>query len=373
MNDVSPPDVAVLVSEFGKGGMGKMRIQLINQLVAKGLTVHLLYAKDFSEHSQGDLDPRVRVFRLRTTNAITGVPQLADYLRRFRPRALLTQRLRVNVLAHRARALARVPVRLYATINTHVSRALESQSAGRRRSRLRQIRGYFPKNDGLIAVSRGVAEDFAGLIGWPADAIDVAPNPVIKPELDALAREAVDHPWFQPGEPPVILGVGRLTTQKFFPDLIQAFARLRQHHEARLVILGKGPQREVIQEAARAAGIEADFDLPGFTNNPYAFMARSRMFVLSSGWEGSPNVLVEAMAVGTPVVATNCPSGPEEILEGGRLAPLVPVGEPQALAEAMERVWNNPPDAEVLRASARERYSPQRSAEAFMRAMELTG
>jgi glycosyltransferase involved in cell wall biosynthesis len=367
------PDLAVLVSELGKGGMGKMRIQLMNALVEQGLTLDLLFAKELSEYSTADLDPRVRVVRLRTTNALAGVPQLAAYLRRSQPTALLTQRIRVNILAHRAKAVARVPVRVYATINTHVSRALENRSERERRRRLHKIRRYFPRNDGLIAVSRGVADDFAGLIGWPADAIDVAPNPVIKPELDALAREAVDHPWFQPGEPPVILGVGRLTTQKFFPDLIQAFARLRQHHEARLVILGKGPQREVIQEAAKAAGVEADFDLPGFTANPYAFMARSRMFVLSSGWEGSPNVLVEAMAVGAPVVATNCPSGPEEILEGGRLAPLVSVGDPEALAEAMERVWNNPPDPETLRASARERYSPERSAEAFMRAMDLAG
>ncbi|HKJ71090.1 MAG TPA: glycosyltransferase [Gammaproteobacteria bacterium] len=367
------PDLAVLVSELGKGGMGKMRIQLINALVARGLTVDLLFAKELSEYSTADLDPRVRVVRLRTTNALTGVPQLAAYLRRSRPTALLTQRIRVNILAHRARAVARVPVRVYATINTHVSRALENRSERERRARLGKIRRYFPRNDGLIGVSRGVADDFADLLGWPRESIDVAPNPVIKPELDELAAAPVDHPWFQPGEPPVVLGVGRLTTQKYFPDLIRAFARLRERHEARLVILGKGPRRDEIEAAARDAGIEADFDLPGFVANPYAYMARSRMFVLSSGWEGSPNVLVEAMAVGTAVVATDCPSGPREILEGGRLAPLVPVGDPEALAEAMERVWNDPPDPEVLRASARERYSPDRSAEAFMRAMGLAG
>lgn len=374
MEESSPnrhPDLAVLVSELGKGGMGKMRIQLINALVESGLTVDLLFAKELSEYSTADLDPRVRIVRLRTTNAISGVPQLAAYLRWNRPEALLTQRLRVNILAHRAKALARVPVRVYATINTHVSRALDNQTPTERKRRLRKTRRHFPKNDGLIGVSRGVADDFADLLGWRREAIQVAPNPVIRPDLEELAKEPVDHPWFQPGEPPVVLGVGRLTTQKYFPDLIQAFAKLRQSHEARLVILGKGPRRAEIEEAAHEAGIEQHFELPGFAANPYAYMARSRMFVLSSGWEGSPNVLVEAMAVGTPVVATNCPSGPEEILEGGRQAPLVPVGDVEALAEAMERVWANPPDPGALKESARSRYAPERSAEAFMRAMGL--
>lgn len=365
------PDLAVLVSELGKGGMGKMRIQLVNALVELGLEVDLLFAKEHSAYSTSALDPRVRIVRLATTNALSGVPRLAAYLRRHRPRALLTQRVRVNVLAHRARALARVTTRVYATINSHISRAVDNYPPSQRQRTLGRIRRYFPRNDRLIAISRGVAADIGELTGCPPEQVAVAPNPVIRPDLEELAAEPVAHPWFQPGQPPVVLGVGRLTTQKDFPTLVRAFARFRQAHEARLVILGKGPHREAIADAASRADIEADFDLPGFVANPYAYMARSRMFVLSSAWEGFGNVLAEAMAVGVPVVATDCPSGPSEILEGGEWGPLVPVGDAPALAEAMARVWRSPPDAEALKRSARERFDPATSARAYARAMGL--
>ena len=369
VNVNSRPDLAVLVSELGKGGMGKMRIQLINALVERGLTVDLLFAKELSEYSTADLDPRVRVVRLRTTNALTGVPQLAAYLRRNRPEALLTQRLRVNILAHRAKALARVPVRVYATINSNLSRSLENYSERESASRLKKIKKYFPRNDKLIAISEGVASDISGLAGISLERISIAPNPVVKPGLDDLAQEPVTHPWFGAGQPPVVLSVGRLTPQKDFPTLVRAFARFRQTFEARLVILGKGPRRQEVEGVARSEGVEADVDLPGFVANPYSYMARSRLFVLSSAWEGFGNVLAEAMAVGVPVVATDCPSGPNEILENGRLGSLVSVGDEEALASAIEEAWVSSVDIKKLRESARARFTPDRSALAYAKAM----
>lgn len=364
------PDLAVLMSEIGSGGMGKMRIRLMNAIVDAGYRVDLVLGKHKGEHRL-PLDERITVVEIGTTHALFAVPRLAAYLRRHRPRVLLTQRIRVNVLAHRARRLAHVTTRIFATGNTHISTATQDFPERERKRRLQKIRKYFSRNDGMIAVSRGVADDCARLMGWPVESVQVAPNPVVTPEIDRLAGEAVDHPWFQPGEYPVVLGIGRLQRPKDYPTLIRAFAKFRRNHEARLVLLGEGELRAELADCARESGIEQDFDMPGFVNNVYAYLARSRMFVLSSAWEGSPNVLVEAMAIDTPVVSTDCPSGPYEILDAGRLAPLVPVGDSQRLAEAMERVWNEPPAAGVLRESVITRYSVARSAEAYIEALGL--
>jgi glycosyltransferase involved in cell wall biosynthesis len=137
------------------------------------------------------------------------------------------------------------------------------------------------------------------------------------------------------GEPPVILGVGRLTVQKDFPTLIRAFARVRQKRNARLLILGEGELRSELNALVAELGLQADVALPGFVENPFVFMRHASLFVLSSAWEGFGNVLVEAMACGMPVVSTDCPSGPAEILQNGKWGRLVPVGDVQALSEAL--------------------------------------
>ena len=149
--------------------------------------------------------------------------------------------------------------------------------------------------------------------------------------------EPFDHPWFAPGAPPVILGAGRLTEQKDFPTLIRAFALVRKKHPARLMILGEGEERSKLETLVQELGLEKEVSLPGFVDNPYKYMKRAAVFVLSSRWEGFPNVLVEAMALGTPVVSTDCPNGPAEILENGKWGELVPVGETQSLASAVLR------------------------------------
>src|SRR5690606_7355967 len=132
------------------------------------------------------------------------------------------------------------------------------------------------------------------------------------------AEELVEHPWAQAGDSPIILGVGRLSAQKDFPTLLRAFSRVRTLRPARLAILGEGPARTELEELARQLDCEDDVLLPGFQNNPFSWMTSSRVFVLSSLWEGLPGALVQAMACGVPVISTDCNSGPAEILEGGK-------------------------------------------------------
>jgi glycosyltransferase involved in cell wall biosynthesis len=202
-------------------------------------------------------------------------------------------------------------------------------------------------------VSQGAAEDLARL-GLPSERIKVIYNPVVTPELFEKANQPVDHPWFEPGSPPVILGVGRLEKQKDFPTLIRSFAQVQQQHSARLMILGEGKERPYLEALVQELGLGENVALPGFVSNPYAYMARAAVFVLSSLFEGLPTVLIEALAVGTSVVSTNCESGPAEILVNGQYGNLVAVGDFNGIARAIISTLEFPSESEALRRRAAE-------------------
>jgi glycosyltransferase involved in cell wall biosynthesis len=192
----------------------------------------------------------------------------------------------------------------------------------------------------------------------------VVRNPVITPDLETLAQATVESPWFGPDTVPVILGAGGLRTQKDFPTLMRAFARVRGQRRCRLVILGRGRLLGRLQTLARELGVQEDTAFPGFVENPYPLLRRASVFVLSSRWEGSPNVLTEALALGTPVVSADCLSGPREILDGGRYGPLVPVGDAAAMAAAILQVLDAPLPAALLRQAA-EAYTVEENARRY--------
>jgi glycosyltransferase involved in cell wall biosynthesis len=232
------------------------------------------------------------------------------------------------------------------------------------------MRRYYPKNDGFIAISKGVAQDIAKAIRVPAEKIWVVYNPVITPNLLSQAQVPVDHPWVAPGAPPLILGAGRLEPQKDFPTLIRAFAKVRKRRPCRLMILGEGKERTRLEALAAELNALEDLSLPGFLSNPHALMARAALFVLSSAWEGFGNVLVEALALGIPAVATDCESGPKEILQGGRYGRLIPVGDVDAMAEAIQETMDNPMPANVLR-SAVKHYTAEACADEYLEVLGL--
>jgi glycosyltransferase involved in cell wall biosynthesis len=364
-----PKRLGVLVASLASGGIGKMRVHLINAFVRQGVAVDLLTARTDSPYMNA-LHQNARVVDIKTSHPVTGVLPLVWYLRRYRPDAVLAERIRVNVAALRAGRLAGRGTPVFATLNTQLSRQLSSLPPAKQRKHLDMMRRYYPLNAGLIAVSDGVAEDAAALIGYPRESIRISPNPVVTPQLYQQAQAPLAHPWFQPGQPPVILGVGRLEPQKDFATLLQAFAKLRREGVYRLLILGEGRLRPDLSNLATELGIQADLEMPGFVDNPYAYMARARLFVLSSAWEGSGNALTEALAVGTPVVATDCPSGPRETLADGRYGPLVAVGDPDALAQAMRNTVHNPPVANFLQGAVR-RFTVEASADGYLTGMGL--
>jgi glycosyltransferase involved in cell wall biosynthesis len=274
----------------------------------------------------------------------------------------------VNVAAAVGSALARVPTRLVLRIDSQLSRAPELRGTVTQRRRLRRARQFFPRADAIVAISRGVAEDVARELRLPRERVHVIYNPVTTPRLLARAQQPLDHPWFAPGSPPVVLGVGRLVAQKDFATLLRAFARVREQRDARLLLLGEGRERDALEALVRELSIEPHVRLPGAVDNPYPYMTRAALLAVSSAWEGFGNVLVEALACGCPVASTDCPSGPSEILEGGLYGPLSPVGDAEGLARSIVALLDGPPERDGLRKRA-ELFSEERSAERYLRVL----
>ena len=275
---------------------------------------------------------------------------LSRYLRREQPDALLATSNPANLTALWARRLSGTGIPVAISLNVHLSSA--SRHGATRLLRWLARRCY-PDAEAVIAISQGVAQDVAATADVRAERITVIQNPI---DLAHVQRQAEARPpafWPQDGIP-VILGVGKLKRQKDFTTLIEAFALFRRHCRARLVILGDGELRPALQKRARDLGIADDLLLPGFVTNPHACMARAALFVLSSAWEGFSNALLEALACGCPVVATDCPSGPREILADGAYGALVPVGDPQGMARAIGDVLDAPPERGRLRRRAAE-------------------
>ena len=332
--------IALFLPSLYGGGAERVMLNLARGFIEKGLQVDLVLAR-FEGAYLNKVPSQVRVIDLDKSRMIKTIPDLVHYLRHEKPYAMLSAMGHTNVVAILAKRIANSSTKIIVT--NHNPLTLSSKNANDMRIRTLPLlmRLFYPMADSVIAVSNGVAIDLARNVGLPLNKITVINNPIVTPELIQKAKEPVNHPWFLPGNPPVILGAGRLTKAKDFPTLIQAFALLRKNHLAKLIILGEGEKRKELTDLCIKLGISRDVDMPGFVDNPYKYMARSSLFVLSSAWEGFGNVLVEAMAVGTPVISTDCPCGPTEILQNGKLGQLVPVGDSFSLQKAMENILSN--------------------------------
>ena len=316
------------------GGAERIVLNLTQGIAERGVPVDLVLASatgPLLDH----VAPGVRLVDLRSPRVLRSIGPLARYLRRERPRALVASMSHANLVSLWAAKLARNGTPVVVTEHNTMSQSALEQGRLERRLWPPMLRTFYPWASRVVAVSHDMADDFARTAGMPRERIDVIYNPVITPAMRARALEPAGHPWLAPGEPPVILGIGRLTRQKDFPTLIRAFAVVRRQRPARLIILGEGEDRAELEGLVAELGLGPDVALPGFRDNPFAYLAASALFVLSSAWEGLPTVLIEALAAGARVVSTDCPSGPREILQGGRLGTLVPVGDVPALAAAV--------------------------------------
>ena len=327
--------IALYMEAFTGGGAERVMVNLARGLAARGHQVDMVVVRAEGPYL-ALLPPEVRLIRLRGGRSLTSLPDLVRYLRRERPAALLSAIEHSNLIALWASAAARYPGRVVVSVHINLSMEIDNATGLKGRVMPFLCRRFYHGADAVVAVSREAAHDLTARLGLSPGQVQTIYNPVITPALFEQAKEPVDHPWFKPGQPPVILSAGRLCPQKDFQTLIRAFAQVRARTPARLIILGEGPDRPALEGMVAALALGDAVEMPGFAANPYAYMARAASYVLSSRWEGLPTVLIEALACGLPVVATDCPSGPREILCDGKHGRLVPVGDTDALAQAME-------------------------------------
>jgi glycosyltransferase involved in cell wall biosynthesis len=365
MRHLSERVLAFFIQDLRAGGAERSVARLLNGIMARGVPTDLVVVNRKGTFLD-ELDPRVNVVELAEGRTMTSVRGLRRYIEARRPAAVVSSLTHTNVAAILANLSARPRSRLVV-----VEHNQHSQNAQLKRGLVglsyRMVPWLYPRADLVAAVSEGVRDDLAAITGMRSDRIAVLHNPVVDQRFEDSALAEVDHPWLARPGPPVVLGVGRLTRQKNFPLLIEAFAEARKSRPLRLVILGEGDLRGELEAKVRALGIEEDVDLPGFDANPFRFMRRAAVYVLSSDWEGLPTALIEAMACGTPVVSTDCESGPQEILLGGKLSRIVPVGNAPALAKAILATLDAPGDRQARIARAGD-FSLDRAVDRYLEA-----
>ena len=393
--------IALVINDLGGGGAERSILNLTSGLIGQGHRVDLLlfrrridYAKEVPKEARlfvmgknpdrSMVDSAEDVCRPRSQASRTATPldwtrlanacgwdpfclphrglvrdarAVAWYLERENPDCVLPNLPRpIAITLLGSRLLKGHPPPIIPTIHNFVE--------SRRPRDQRRSRHLFPYASHFVGVSRGVSDNLSVTMGVSSDRITTIYNPVVTPGLHVKMAEPPSHPWVLDGGEPVVLAAGRLVEQKDYPTLLKAFGRLAARRPCRLIILGEGKRRRELEELIGELDLTDRVSLPGWVENPFVLMSRAALFVLSSIHEGLPTVLVEAMACGCPCVSTDCPAGPAEILEDGRYGPLVPVGDETALAEAMGRVLDQPPEKPVLRQRAAD-FSVERAVDAY--------
>jgi len=375
------PDVALFARWISGGGAERVISNLANGFAERGLNVDLIIIQS-REGETEPFHPNVRIIDLdiqdnsslrfipSSLQSVQALPKLAAYLREYHPPVLMSATHYINEIALLAKKFALVSTRVIVTEHTFLSQ--ETKFVEQLSSRMVPftVKALYSLADEIVAVSHGVAQDLANFMLIKSKPIRVIYNSVVTPEIYELAQHEVDHPWFREKNQAIIIGSGRFVKQKDFSTLLRAFSKLRKSCPARLVLLGDGRERKALEELAIALNIADDLWMPGFVSNPYAFVAKADLFVLSSAWEGLPTALIEALALKIPIVSTDCPSGPSEILRKGEYGCLVPVGNVDAMAVAMANVLVS--DRRLAPESWILQFTPEVVIEKYIQAAGLT-
>lgn len=357
---------AFFIPNLDGGGAERSMLTLACELYARGYPVELVVCRARGA-LVSEVPAEVRVVELGSDRLRTALPPLVRYLRTRRPDYLMPTLDHANVLALVARALARTRTPVVVRVANTLSEVAAAAVTPMERLTVALARRLYHRADALVAGSVGVADDLARFAGVDPMTIRTVPNPVVRKSILCSAAAPLAHPWYSPCEPPVILAVGSLRAKKNMPLLLEAVARVQRRRRARLMILGEGPERPALEREVRRLGLGTSVSLPGFDPNPYRYMARCSVFALASNREGLPGALIEALACGANIVSTDCRSGPREILDGGHYGRLVPIGDPAAMAAALEAAIDNPlkPSPESWA-----RYTSERAADAYVELIE---
>lgn len=316
------------------GGAERAMLNLAIGLQERGLNVDIVLGKAEGPYLN-NVPPEIKVIDLKASRVLTSLGGLVRYLKKERPASLISAMAHTNLVAIWAKYLARANTKNIVVVQDTIFSGLPSTMGVKFKIVRLLTKFFYPRADSIVAVSSGVAEDVVKLGSINRRKIKVIYNPMITPELRSKGKSEVRHKWFAAKDRPVLVSVGRLTAQKDFGTLLKAFKIVLEQCKAYLIILGDGEERSNLKDLIFELGLEGKVDMPGFVDNPYAYIAKADVFILSSAWEGLPGVLIEALALETPVVSTNCSFGPQEILKDGQFGRLVPVRNWQMLAEAV--------------------------------------
>jgi glycosyltransferase involved in cell wall biosynthesis len=358
---MKPKHICIFPDRLDNGGVGRYAINLSEALLAQGAKVDI-----FVTAETGELFPQrpkqARLF-VGGGSTKTSVLPLFKYLRSERPDLLITANGYIDILSVVVNMLARHSTQQVVTI--HTARSADDMSG---KERLKQIydglcRWLYPWSKHVVAVSEAVAKDARTYFGLKK--VQVIYNPVVTPSLYTKSQDKAEHPFYQQKTAPILLAIGRLTTQKDFGTLLKAFALIRKQQNVKLLILGEGEDRPMLETLAKELNINQDLSMPGFVDNPYPYIKEADVLVSSSAWEGLPTVLIEALALGTPVVATDCPGGSGEILMGGTYGGLVEMKNPTMLAQSVIHTLATPPDPTTLKERG-QMFSMEASAKKYL-------
>jgi len=318
-----------------------MPVNLSAELVPRGVDVDLILMKKEGPYLK-EVRPDVNIIDFGSFSSRDALVNLTRYLRSTPPDALLATIDNCNVIALIAKKFARYKGPVVVNLQNNISSVYTADKPGYMKRRVMLMKLLFGSAKSIATVSDGVGDDASEFLRLPREKFVTIYNPVLPPGFWERANQPVDHPWFAPGQPPVVVSVGRLHPQKDYPTELRAFRKVVDQVDARLIILGEGELRPELEALVRELGLENHVQLPGFVDHPMAYVKNARLFAMTSRYEGLPTVLIEALAVDTPSLYTDCPSGPMEILEGGKYGTLVPMGDVDTIAQEITRLLTSP-------------------------------
>lgn len=359
--------LGLILSTLGVGGTQRVMLYLMAGFLKVGYEVDAVVVNargPFIDH----IPAGVNLVDLGVKQTLYSVPMLIRYLRENRPQAILSGLTHVNLAAIAARWLSGIKTRLVVSERSNLTEKRKESMKLMDKISFFLINYFYPLADAVVCVSQDAANDLKETTRLDPKKVFTIYNPLPVNEVRKLAQQKIEHPWFNEKRMPIILAVGRLSRPKDYPTLIKAFNIFRTRREVKLIIIGEGEERPAIEQYVSSSPFLSDIALLGSISNPYPYMAGTDVFVLSSAWEGFPNVLVEALACGATVVSTDCHSGPAEILDNGKYGRLVPVGDPQALADAIELSLDHPFPAEQGIARARD-FSVEKAARQYLKVL----
>ncbi len=361
----SESKIALFIPSLRGGGAERVFVNLANEFSNRGLNVDLILTEKVGPYIQ-NLSREINIVDLNSKRALSSLFPLIKYIKKEEIDVLISALPHLNIITILANTFSLNKVKVIVTEHNYFSEEQKSVSFLKRVITKLFIKLIYGKAKAVVAVSQGVADDLVENISIKRSNLYVIYNPINIEIISKESKKEVEHKWLKNKKRPVILSVGRLTKQKDFPTLIKAFAKLREKKEIKLIILGEGEDREKLEILIKELKLENDINMRGFVDNPYSYMLNSDVFVLSSIYEGFGNVLVEAMACGTPIVSTDCLSGPAEILENGEYGRLVPVGDINALVRAIKETLKNPIDKKIIQERAKY-FSTENAVEKYLK------